>query len=134
MGFQISTTRRFSAAHWLRFADGSAESIHGHNWRVRVTVASDGLDAAGLVMDFHELERLVDALIAPWHNRCLNDAEELSGRNPSAEMVAQVIAERLRLPEGVRLSSVEVWETDDNRAVYLPAGTVDGRHQPSNAD
>jgi 6-pyruvoyltetrahydropterin/6-carboxytetrahydropterin synthase len=122
MPFEISTTRTFSAAHSLRLYDHSQEPVHGHNWRVRVTVASKELDAIGVVMDFHELERLVDAIITPWHNRDLNECPPFSqGLNPSAENVALHISRSLALPDAAKLTRVEVWETDTNRATYLPA-------------
>lgn len=122
--FAISTTRRFSAAHQLKLYDGSIEPVHGHNWRVRVTVTAARLDRIGVVMDFHELERLVDAIITRWHNGHLNEMPEFARSNPSAENVAVAVAEALRLPGHVRLSSVEVWETDDNRAVYRPPASL----------
>ena len=124
MPFEITTTRRFSAAHALRLYDGSLEPVHGHNWRVKVTVAAQRLDAIGVVMDFHELERLVDEVVVPMHNRHLNDLPAFSdgGMNPSAENVALHVGRTVepRLPEGISLQRVEVWETDDNSALYHP--------------
>jgi 6-pyruvoyltetrahydropterin/6-carboxytetrahydropterin synthase len=123
MPFQISTTREFSAAHALRLYDGSLEPVHGHNWRVRVTVAAPSLDPIGVVMDFHELERLVDALLAPLHNRHLNEVPPFAdGLNPSAENVALHVGRSIipTLPAATRLTSVEVWETSTNRATYIP--------------
>ena len=124
MTFEISTTHSFSAAHQLRLYDGSVEPLHGHNWSVRVTVGADRLDAIGVVMDFHELARLVDDIISPMHNGHLNDlpAFAADGLNPSAEQVAVHVGRSLSpaLPEQVRLLSVEVWETPDCRAVYQP--------------
>jgi len=123
MPFEITTTRRFSAAHQLRFYDGSLEPLHGHNWRVKVTVGSAGVDSIGVVMDFHELERLVDAVLAPLHNRHLNEVPPFPSVNPSAENVAMHVGKSLGkavLPAGVVLLSAEVWETDDNSAVYRP--------------
>src|SRR5882762_905009 len=107
MPFEITTTRTFSAAHQLRLYDGSLEPLHGHNWRVRVTVAADRLDAIGVVMDFHELERLLDVLVAPLHNRHLNEVPPFSTElNPTTEHVALHIGRSLRLPATVRLASV----------------------------
>jgi 6-pyruvoyltetrahydropterin/6-carboxytetrahydropterin synthase len=123
MGFEITTTRGFSAAHQLRLYDGALEPVHGHNWRVKVTVAAPKLDAIGVVMDFHELERLADAVVVPMHNRHLNEVPPFAdGLNPSAENVALHVGRSLagRLPNGVRLERVEVWETDENSAVYRP--------------
>jgi len=118
--FEISTTRFFSAAHSLRLYDGSLEPVHGHNWRVKVTVGASKLDAIGVVMDFHELERLLDELISPLHNRHLNETKPFASLNPSAENVALHVGRELKLPEDVRLLSVKVWETDTNSAVYRP--------------
>ena len=122
MPFEITTTRRFSAAHQLRLYDGSLEPVHGHNWRVKVRVAAPRLDAIGVVMDFHELERLVDEVIVPMHNRHLHELPAFSdgALNPSAENVALHVGRTVgpRLPRGVALLDVEVWETDENSAVY----------------
>jgi len=118
MPFEIRTTRYFSAAHALRLLDGSLEPVHGHNWRVEVAVSADGLDGMGVVMDFHELERLVDEVVVPMHNRHLNELEAFERVNPSAEGVAFHIARSLRVPGQVRLLSVAVWETAENVAIY----------------
>ena len=121
MPFEITATREFAAAHQLRLSDGALEPLHGHNWKIRVAVGADALDSIGVVMDFHELERLLDALISPLHNTHLNDVEPFkSSLNPSTENVALHIGQRLKLPQKVRLLSVEVWETAANSAVYRP--------------
>jgi 6-pyruvoyltetrahydropterin/6-carboxytetrahydropterin synthase len=124
MPFEIATTRWFSAAHQLRLYDGTIEPLHGHNWRVKVSVTAERLDAIGVVMDFHELERLLDQILAPLHNSHLNETKEFAALNPSAENVAFHIGRRLALPETVRLNSVEVWETDANSALYRPESTT----------
>jgi len=120
MAYLIRTTRRFSAAHQLRLYDGSLEPVHGHNWRVTVSVSAEQLDAIGVVMDFHELERLVDGIVQPMHNRHLNELPAFVDLNPSAENVAGYVAQTLQLPTGISLRTVEVWETDDNSAVIEP--------------
>src|SRR3954466_8719233 len=103
MGYEITTTRQFSAAHQLRLYDGSLEPLHGHNWRVRVTAAAPTLDSIGVVMDFHELERLLDQIVMPMHNSHLNELEAFAKSNPSAENVAVHVANQLRLPKSVTL-------------------------------
>ena len=120
MPFEITTTRHFAAAHQLVLYDGSLEPLHGHNWVVKITVASDALDAIGTVMDFHELERRADEVIVPMHNRHLNELPPFKGTNPSAENVAQHVGKAIRLPQPVRLRAVEVWETAENSAIYRP--------------
>lgn len=52
---------KFSAAHFLIFPDGSAERLHGHNYRVFVEI-DGGLDAHGLVLDFKCVKPVVREL------------------------------------------------------------------------
>ena len=123
MSFEIASTRRFCAAHSLKLYDGSMEPIHGHNWRVQVRVSSPKLDSIGVVMDFHLLEKLIDDIVTPWHNRHLNECPPFATElNPTAENVAFHVGRSLKLPDHVTLLSVEVWETDENSAVYRPNG------------
>lgn len=49
---------KFSAAHFLIFPDGSAERLHGHNYKVYVDLHTE-LDAHGLVVNFKEIKPLV---------------------------------------------------------------------------
>jgi 6-pyruvoyltetrahydropterin/6-carboxytetrahydropterin synthase len=121
MPFDITVTREFAAAHQLVLYDGCLEPLHGHNWRVTVAVTTSGLDSIGTVMDFHELERLLDAIIHPLLNCHLNEVPPFrEGLNPSTENVALHIARSLKLPAAVQLTRVEVWETSTCSAVYRP--------------
>jgi len=60
---------KFSAAHFLIFPDGTAERLHGHNYRVYVHVGAD-LGEQGLVIDFTMIKpvirELVDRLDEHW--------------------------------------------------------------------
>ncbi len=51
----------FSVAHFLIFPDGSAERLHGHNYRVYVEVEAQ-LSRFGLVIDFQHIKPIVRAL------------------------------------------------------------------------
>jgi len=48
----------FASAHFLIFADGTREELHGHNYQVRVHVTG-ALDAGDVVLDFTRLKPLV---------------------------------------------------------------------------
>ncbi len=60
---------KFSAAHFLIFPDGSAERLHGHNYRVYVRLSAP-LGPHGLVLDFKRVKpvirELVDSLDEHW--------------------------------------------------------------------
>ena len=49
---------KFSAAHFLIFPDGTAERLHGHNYKVFVDLHT-ALDPHGLVVNFQEIKPMV---------------------------------------------------------------------------
>lgn len=120
MPFAIRIDRSFAATHALRLPDGKLEPVHGHGWSVGVVIACTDLDAMDCVMDFHDLERQLDAVIKPWDRGHLNDLEPFcSGVNPSAERVAESIAAGLALPPRVNLERVEVGEATGCTAIFV---------------
>jgi 6-pyruvoyltetrahydropterin/6-carboxytetrahydropterin synthase len=62
---------KFSAAHFTLFADGRAELLHGHNYRVRVTLAGGDLDREGLLVDIESFKKALRALCAGLDSRTL---------------------------------------------------------------
>ena len=121
--FQVARERVFSASHQLREYKGRCERLHGHNWRVRVQVEASELDELGMVIDFHELDGILEEVIAPFEHRHLNDVSPFEEINPSSENLARLIGEAVqsRLPgTRVRMQSCDVWENDLSRARYIP--------------
>lgn len=121
--YEVSIETHFCAAHALRDYKGSTEPTHGHNFRVIVTVAGTKLDAAGIVVDFLDLKPLIDREVGRLDYGFLNEnVEEFrAGRlSPSAENIAQVLYQRLKqsLPQSVRMSSVQVFESPGCSATY----------------
>jgi len=119
--YELTIEREFCAAHAI-VINGEQEQLHGHNWRVRVAVRSEGLDSDGLVCDFHDLERSIDATIGAWNNAYLNDTPPFDHVNPTAEHVAREIARGIAgsLPANVRIHRVSVTEAPGCEAAYLP--------------
>jgi 6-pyruvoyltetrahydropterin/6-carboxytetrahydropterin synthase len=117
--FELSVEREFCAAHAI-VINGHREPIHGHNWRVKVVVAGTQLDSNGLLCDFHIIERAIDQVIAPFHNQHLNEVAPFDRVNPTAEHVAQKIAEGLKgnVPRSAKLQSVSVSEAPGCVATY----------------
>lgn len=119
--YELRVQTVFCAAHAIVIR-GVREPVHGHNWRVVVTVAGAGLDGDGLLCDFHEVEAALREAVAPWHNRHLNEVPPFDAVNPTAELVAKAVWERVsaRLGLGVRVASAEVSEAEGCVAVYRP--------------
>lgn len=122
--FQIAVEKSFNATHALQYAGGTVEPVHGHDWHVTITIETDQLDADGLVVDFHEVEASLAALLEPMQHSHLNDLPAFADRNPSAEHVAEYIAVALgpTLPDRVRVARVQVTEAPGCVAAYLPPG------------
>lgn len=119
--FEVTITRTFSAAHRLAEIGGTCEKLHGHNFTVEVSVASDRLAPDGLLIDFRELKGWTDEILDGLDHRCLNDIPDFSGRNPSSENIARHIHDRLKEKIGSRavsLSKVSVWESSDAKVTY----------------
>ena len=122
--FEITRERTFSASHQLRNYNGRCERLHGHNWRVKVCVASKTLDESGMVIDFHELDVMMQRAIERFDHRHLNDVSDFEVANPSAENIAQAIGDSviasLEDTPRVFLKYCDVFENDLSRARYLP--------------
>lgn len=120
--FEVSVSGKFVAAHQLRLPNGTLEPRHYHNWRVTATFAGQSLNNAGLLLDFNEIKPRLDELLAILFDRDLNELPAFAGRPPSAENVALHVARQLGglLPEGIRLTCVEVEEAPGCVARYRP--------------
>jgi len=120
--YEISLDADFAAAHCLRGYQGDCERLHGHNWRVRVTVEGARLDGLGMVMDFRDLKAALSGVLKEFDHVFLNDLERFREVNPTTENLARIIAEEIaaRLPDGVRVAAVTAWESPRCRATYRP--------------
>ena len=122
--FEVSVEETFSAGHALRGYRGKCENVHGHNYRVRVTLEGPQLDGIGLLVDFTELKRVIREIMGRLDHQFINDLEPFKSVNPSAENLAKYFYDesntRLqRVTEGrVRVKDVTVFETDTTTAKY----------------
>ncbi|MEK7408601.1 MAG: 6-carboxytetrahydropterin synthase QueD [Acidobacteriota bacterium] len=121
--FELSVEESFAAGHALRGYRGKCENVHGHNYKVEVTLEGERLDAAGLLVDFVELKRLLRELIEPLDHRFLNDVPPFDECNPTAENMARYFYEEVakglaRREPPVRVARVKIWETDTTTASY----------------
>ncbi|MBE9528463.1 MAG: 6-carboxytetrahydropterin synthase QueD [Proteobacteria bacterium] len=119
--FEITVESTFSSAHQLREYKGSCENLHGHNWRVMVSVGSEGLDSLGMVVDFRVLKREVEAVIERLDHKFINEVPPFDSINPTAENISKYIYEEISkslASEGVKILKVKVWESEKAAATY----------------
>ncbi len=120
--FEIEINRSFSAAHQLRGYNGDCSNLHGHNYKVTVTVRSPELDGIGIALDFRQLKAELDALLAKYDHRNLSELPEFQELNPTSEVLARTIYRRLgeKLNRGaVRVHRVRVGESDNSAVTYF---------------
>jgi 6-pyruvoyltetrahydropterin/6-carboxytetrahydropterin synthase len=122
MPYEISTEGNFSAAHFLKDYEGNCARLHGHNWKVRVTVRAVESKPSGLTYDFRTLKAVIADVIRPLDHCVLNDLSFFEDRNPTAETIAKWCYHEMcsRIEDGTFVvARVEVWESPGNCATYL---------------
>jgi 6-pyruvoyltetrahydropterin/6-carboxytetrahydropterin synthase len=125
--FEVSAEQTFAAGHALRGYQGKCENVHGHNYRVRVTLAGEQLNSIGLLVDFVDMKRLMKEIIEYLDHKFINDLPPFDKVNPTAENMAQWFCEQFQkgLDDGLaqvpaRVTEVVIWETEKNIATYRP--------------
>jgi 6-pyruvoyltetrahydropterin/6-carboxytetrahydropterin synthase len=119
--YDLSIETQFSAAHQLRGYKGKCEELHGHNWRVQITVSSDKLNDIGIVIDFHELKAMTGEVISSLDHSLLNEVFPFTEINPSSENIARWIYESMKKKlkkKPCNISSVTVWENETSSATF----------------
>lgn len=121
--YEIKVNAHFDAAHYLRDYEGPCAHMHGHTWKVEVTVAGGELGPGQMVIDFHDLRKLLQEVIAPFDHGCLNEIEPFTELSPTSENIARQIHDELKgrlghLPSGARLAWVSVSESPHTGVVY----------------
>jgi 6-pyruvoyltetrahydropterin/6-carboxytetrahydropterin synthase len=122
--FELTVEREFSSGHFLRNYHGRCENPHGHNYKVRITLAGAELDKAGLLLDFKLLKQVMRPVIDRIDHQMLNELEPFTTVNPSAENIARYFYDQTNqqlsdMTEGrVRVKDCTIWETDTTSATY----------------
>lgn len=105
---QVLITKGFSfeAAHQLPWHQGKCSNLHGHTYRLEVTV-SGPINENGVVADFADVGAVVKrAIVDRYDHQFLNDHFD----NPTAELLAVSFFKQLEA-EGLDVSRVTLWET-----------------------
>ena len=110
---KVSVTKNFGfeASHFLPEYDGACNRLHGHSYKMQVTVSGSVDEATGMVIDFNVLKSIVNKeVVDKYDHRFLNDFFS----NPTAENMVQHIFRELNVKfskMGLTLESVKLWET-----------------------
>ena len=124
---RVYATREFSfeSAHYLPKYNGSCAEMHGHSYKLQVTVSGKVITEETInstiddfmVLDFKEIDRIVKEHIISTHDhKTLNCIYSF----PTAEVMAVEIFNKLQynFPADVKLENVRLWETANSFVEY----------------
>jgi 6-pyruvoyltetrahydropterin/6-carboxytetrahydropterin synthase len=118
MRIELTKSYRFEAAHRLPMVppDHKCHRMHGHSFRIDVTLEGEVDPRAGWLLDFADVTRVVRPLLmSELDHRCLNDVPGLE--NPTSENLCVWLWKRLS-SELPGLAAVTVRETCTARCTY----------------
>ncbi len=122
--YTIEVEDKFASAHQLLGYEGKCENMHGHTWKVRISLAGESLDDLGMLFDFKKAKELLKDILSDFDHKNLNEISYFRKNNPTAENIARVIYELYggKMKEtggaGILLSQVTVWESETTCATY----------------
>jgi len=141
---RITKQFNFEAGHALYGYDGKCKNLHGHSYKLFVTVIGEPIKDAnnvkfGMVIDFGDLKKIVNEEIVDVFDHAtvfnknsphLELAKELKKREhhvilvdyqPTTEMMVIDFAAKIknRLPQEIQLHSIKLQETDSTFAEWF---------------
>jgi len=143
--YRITKEFKFPMGHRLSKHKGLCHNLHGHNFKVQVTVESEELNSNDMVIDFSDLKKVVNSILKEFdHAMVLNPqdtdtieymksndnllifiTDEFDDQDPTAEILSKYLYEEinrhlyLHSDNLVSVYSVKVWENDSGMAEYI---------------
>ena len=132
----VTKTVRFDAAHVLTNHQGLCKNLHGHTYRVDVSVAQEADDGRDMVIDFKDLKGIANEVICDRFDHSFIYNTESAGEREIAAVVEKNGMRTVAIPfrstaENLAkmffgelkariadLSAVKVWETADSCAEF----------------
>jgi 6-pyruvoyltetrahydropterin/6-carboxytetrahydropterin synthase len=140
MKIRVTKIFEFEAAHALDCHDGKCSNIHGHSYKLHVTVLgkpnhSKGDPKDGMVIDFSDIKEIVKTtVVGPFDHALIleNDSPYLSESirkrqklilydiQPTAENMIIDMVNRIqqKMPDDIHLYSVKLYETSSSFAEW----------------
>lgn len=114
--YTVAVKRDFVAQHFLIGGDwGPENEWHSHHYVVELQLSGPTLDQHGYLVDIVDIEANLDALVAGYKDKTLNELPEFAGLNPSIEHFARILATQLAERIQAKTLSdltVKIWENE----------------------
>lgn len=140
MNIRVTKIFEFEAAHALDCHDGKCSNIHGHSYKLHVTVIgkpnrSKGDAKDGMVIDFSDIKHIVKTMVVNPFDHALvleKDSPYLTDKlkqrqklilydlQPTAENMIIDMVDRIKekMPLEIKLHSVKLYETGSSFAAW----------------
>ena len=122
--FELTVKSEFEAAHYIKNYPGKCARLHGHNWIVEAIVQGDTLNELGILIDFKILKGELNKILDELDHQYLNELEIFANQNPTAEIIAKKIYDKLSAAEifndNVKLAGDKVYESPKSCVTYFP--------------
>ena len=119
--YEVTIIKSFSAAHLLAQIGGKCEELHGHNFKVEVTVGAPKLNAEGILIDFRLVKKWLAKILDGMDHQHLNELPAFRDMNPSSENIAHYVFSAMRQfvdAQNVKILRVKVWESENAAVTY----------------
>ena len=114
--YTVAVKRDFVAQHFLIGGDwGPENEWHSHHYVVELQLSGPTLDQHGYLVDIVDIEANLDALVATYKDKTLNDLPAFAGLNPSIEHFARILATQLAeriQADTLSALTVKLWENE----------------------
>jgi len=112
--YTVAVKRDFIARHYLIGGDwGDENEPHAHHYMIELQLEGRALDGHGYLTDICDIESALDAQVAYYRDKLLNELPEFEGLNPSIEHFARILCQSLCAKiqtRHLRAVSVKLWE------------------------
>lgn len=126
--YELTVVTDFAAAHHIPGHPAECRRLHGHTWKVEVTVAGTAQSETGMVVDFKTLKETVRSIVKKMDHSYLNELAPFAGpdplHSPTAENIARhvfySVAQQLSsIGPGLTMRAVRIWESSSAAVTYL---------------
>jgi len=146
---RITKQFKFETAHALHGYDGKCRNIHGHSYKLSVTIIGSPINDPsnpkyGMVLDFGDLKKIVnEEIVDCWDHAMVfnkntpyveigNDLQNrglhviLLDYQPTSENMVINFADKIknRLPKGIELHSLRLLETETSFAEWFASDNI----------
>lgn len=123
--YSLRVETNFSAALYLLNTEGKYRNMHGHDFKVMLTLRSETLNKNGMVYDYSVLEKHLRDAAGELDHTLLNDLPEFADINPTAETISEYFYNKMKAQlSDLPLFQVEVCQTGRIVASYSPGLNV----------